>query len=64
MIRYTLLAATAVHILSEVLDLDEELKRQLEWMNANLIAAVKNQAILYAELEKIEERLREREADG
>lgn len=34
--------------------MDEELKQQLDYMNLNLTAIVKNQAMLYCELKTIE----------
>jgi hypothetical protein len=49
----------AVHILSEVLSLmDKELKQELKWLNDNLQAAVKNQAMLYCKLEEMEEEIK------
>ena len=44
--------------------MDEELKQQLEIMNANLNTVALNQAMLYAELKEIEGRLPEQEAEG
>lgn len=37
--------------------MDEELKKQLDWMNANLNTIALNQAILYGELKEIEQQL-------
>ncbi|QNK40325.1 hypothetical protein [Caproicibacter fermentans] len=37
--------------------MDEDLKKQLEWLNQNLTAVVKNQAIIYSELKTIENRI-------
>ena len=54
----------AVHILSEESQMNEELKEQLEIMNANLNTVALNQAMLYAELKEIEGRLPEQEAEG
>ncbi len=44
--------------------MDEDLKQQLEWLNANLNTVAQNQAMLYAELKEIEGRLPEQEAEG
>ena len=46
------------------ISMDEELKQQLEIMNANLNTVAQNQAMLYAELKEIEGRLPEQEAEG
>ena len=44
--------------------MNEELKEQLEIMNANLNTIAQNQAMMYVELKEIEGRLPEREAEG
>ena len=41
--------------------MDRELREQLEIMNANLTAIVRNQAMIYAELKEIEDKLPEEE---
>ena len=38
--------------------MDKELKQELKWLNDNLQAAVKNQAMLYCKLEKMEEEIK------
>lgn len=43
--------------------MDKELKQQLEWMNENLNTIAMNQAMMYAELKKIEGKM-EREPEG
>lgn len=43
--------------------MDAELKQQLEWMNANLNAIVTNQAMIYAELKRMEELLGSQEKE-
>lgn len=43
--------------------MDEELKQQLEWMNANLNTIARDQAMIYAELKEIEGKI-EKEAEG
>jgi len=40
--------------------MDSDLKQELEWINANLNAAVKNQAKIYVELEKIKDSIKEK----
>jgi hypothetical protein len=35
----------------------EDLRQQLEWMLTNLEAIVKNQALIYVELKKVEEEI-------
>jgi hypothetical protein len=37
--------------------MDQELKQQLEWMNANLNTIAKNQVMIYAELREVIELL-------
>lgn len=37
--------------------MDEEIKQELEWMNANLNTIAENQAMIYAELKEIEKRI-------
>lgn len=44
-------------------EMNEDLRKQLEIMNANLTAVVKNQAMIYAELKEIEGKI-EKEAEG
>jgi hypothetical protein len=44
--------------------MDEDLRKQLDWMNENIQAVVKNQAEIYMELKEIERRLPEQEAKG
>lgn len=44
--------------------MDEELKKQLNWMNENLNTIAQNQAMIYAELREIERRLPKEEANG
>lgn len=44
--------------------MNDELKQQLEWMNENLNTIARNQAMIYAELKKIEQRLGSREEAG
>ena len=41
--------------------MDKELRRQLEWMNENLMAIAQNQVALYCELQEIEGRMQEPE---
>ncbi|MCY1714634.1 hypothetical protein [Caproiciproducens galactitolivorans] len=41
--------------------MDSELKKQLEWINANLNTIAENQARLYCELLEIEKKLSGRE---
>ena len=43
--------------------MDNELKQELEWINANLNAAVKNQAEIYVELAKLEKKIKEESKD-
>jgi P pilus assembly chaperone PapD len=43
--------------------MDADLKQQLEWINANLNAAVKNQAEIYVELEKIKQEIKQEPKD-
>lgn len=38
--------------------MDKELKQYLEWLNENLQAAVKNQAMIYCELKEIEDKIK------
>ena len=53
-----------VNIFGGIREMDEDLKQQLEWLNANLNTVAQNQAMLYAELKEIEGRLPEQEAEG
>lgn len=39
--------------------MDKDLKQYLEWLNDNLQAAVKNQAMIYCELKKIEDKIKQ-----
>jgi hypothetical protein len=39
----------------------EELKQQLDWINSNLNAIAKNQSMMYAELQKIEQNMKPEE---
>jgi hypothetical protein len=39
--------------------MDKELKQELEWLNENLQAAVKNQAMIYCELKEIEDKIKQ-----
>ncbi len=39
--------------------MDNDLKQELEWINNNLQAAVKNQAMIYCELKKIEDKIKQ-----
>lgn len=43
--------------------MDNELKQQLDWINSNLNAIVKNQSMLYAELHKIEQSMKQPEEE-
>lgn len=42
--------------------MDEDLQKQLDWMNTNLAAIVENQAMIYEEMKKIEGGLPEPES--
>lgn len=44
--------------------MDEEIKKQLEWINANLNAILKNQAKFYAEIKEIRENVAKAEDDN
>lgn len=43
--------------------MDQELRQQLEWMNANLNAIVANQAMIYEEMRKMEKVVRDEEKE-
>lgn len=39
--------------------MNEELKQELEWLNDNLQAVAKNQAMIYCKLEQIEDKIKQ-----
>jgi P pilus assembly chaperone PapD len=45
--------------MKQVSQIDKELEKMLTWINASLNAAVKNQAKIYVELEKLEKKINE-----
>ena len=54
------MAAICGTYLSEVFHLmDNDLKQYLEWLNDNLQATVKHQALIYCELKKIEDKIKQ-----